>query len=326
MTISIVTCQNTDNHGARLQAYALAKHLQNQGQEVSIIDYRPPYMDPSYKILYWPGLSIKEWAKFFLRFPQRIRSKKRHRRFVAFSKNYLPLTDRVFRNVQELRDNPPVANLYIAGSDQIWNTFFPNGTDPAFYLDFGSDSVRRESFAASFATNELRPGSEDFVRYNLARFDRISVREESGLRILEALGLQDGIREDDPVFLLRPDEWDEIADGTGQGDSYVLVYDFFSDPKLKKTARAAAKDRHLKIYAICPFWQPYADKNFTIAGPETFVSLIKNATLVVTNSFHAIAFCFIYHREYLFVPRPDGLNERIEDLLFRNVSHEYNSK
>ena len=318
MRICTITCSNTDNHGARLQAYALAKHLHNQGHEVSIIDYRPTYMDPSYKILYWPGLSIKEWAKFFLRFPQRIRSKKRHRHFVAFSKNYLPLTDCVFRNVQELRDNPPVADLYIAGSDQIWNTFFPNGMDPAFYLDFGPDSVRRESYAASFATPELRLGSEGFVRFNLSRFDRISVREDSGLRILKALGLHGGIREDDPVFLLRPDEWDKIADGTGQGDSYVLVYDFFSDPELKKKARAAAKDRHLKIYAVCPFWQPYADKNFTTAGPETFVSLIKNAALVVTNSFHAIVFCLIYQRQFLFVPRPDGLNERIEDLLKRH--------
>jgi hypothetical protein len=319
MKISIITCQNTDNHGARLQAYALVKHLRDLGNEVEIIDYRPTYMDPSYKILYWPGLSIKEWAKLFFRFPQRLRSKKRHRRFVAFSKNYLPLTNCIFRNVQELRDNPPVADLYVAGSDQIWNTFFPNGTDPAFYLDFGPDSVRRESYAASFATTELRPGCEEFVRSNLTRFDRISVREESGLRILEALGLHDGVREDDPVFLLHPDEWDQIADGTGQRVHYVLVYDFFSDPNLKKKARAAAKDRHLKIYSVCPFWQSYADRNFTTAGPETFVSLVKHATLVVTNSFHAIAFCLVYQREFFFVPRPDGLNERISDLLSRPI-------
>ena len=318
MRICTITCSNTDNHGARLQAYALAKHLQNQGHDVSIIDYRPPYMDPSFRILYWPGLSVKEWAKFFLRFPQRIRSKKRHRHFVAFSKYYLPLTDRVFRNVQELRENPPAADLYVAGSDQIWNTFFPNGTDPAFYLDFGPDSVRRESYAASFATPKLRPGCEEFVRSNLSRFDRISVREESGLRILKTLGFHDGVREEDPVFLLQSDKWDEIADGTGRGENYVLVYDFFSDPKLKKRARAAAKDRHLKIYAVCPFWQSYADKNYTTAGPESFVSLIKNATLVVTNSFHAVAFCLIFQRQFLFVPRPDGLNERIEDLLKRH--------
>lgn len=320
MKICTITCSNTDNHGARLQTYALAKHFQNQGHEVFVIDYRPPYMNPSYKVFYWPRPSLKEWVKFFLRFPQRIRSWKRHQRFVLFSKKYIPLTKRIYHSVSDLRNNPPDADLYIAGSDQIWNTFFPNGMDPAFYLDFGPVSVRRESYAASFATPELRPGSEGFVRSNLSRFDRISVREESGIRILNALGIHRGFREDDPVFLLRPDEWDQIADETGQGDHYILVYDFFSDPELKRNARAAARNKKLKIYAICPFRQPYADKNFTTAGSETFVSLVKNASLVVTNSFHAIAFCLMYHKEFSFVPRPDGLNERISDLLSRSAT------
>lgn len=318
MKICTITCSNTDNHGARLQTYALAKYLQDQGNDVSVIDYRPPYMDPSFRIFYWPGFSIKEWAKFFFRFPQRLRSKKRHKRFIAFSETHIPLTDKIYHNVQELRECPPEADLYIAGSDQIWNTLFPNGTDPAFYLDFGPDSVRRESYAASFATSVLRPGTEDFVRTNLIRFDKISVRENSGLEILEKLGIK-GVRLDDPVFLLSAEQWGQLADNTGENEKYLLVYDFFSDPTLREKARKTAQERFLKIYAVCPFKQSYANRNFTTAGPETFISLIKNATLVVTNSFHAIVFCLIFQREYLFVPRPDGLNERIEDLLNRNV-------
>jgi len=317
MKICTITCSNTDNHGARLQTYALVKYLQDQGNDVSVIDYRPPYMNPSFRVFYWPGLSIKEWAKFFLRIPQRIRSKKRHKSFVSFSSEHLPLTEKVYRSIQDLRQNPPCADKYIAGSDQIWNTFFPNGTDPAFYLDFGPKTIRRESYAASFATTELRPGTEDFVRKSLARFDKISVREKSGLSLLEQLGIPGGVQEDDPVFLLSAEKWMELADGTGEGEHYLLVYDFFSDPVLKQKAKSAARSRNLRIFAICPFKQHYADKNFTTAGPESFVSLVKNATLVVTNSYHAIAFCSIFQREYLFVPRPDGLNERIDDLTKR---------
>lgn len=315
MRICIITCSNSDNYGARLQAYAMARYLKDQGHEVSIIDYRPPYLDPSYRVLYWPGSSLKEWTKLFLQFPQRIRSKARHKSFVSFSERYLPLTRKIYRSVHELRQDPPTADLYIAGSDQIWNTFFPNGTDPAFYLDFGPQNTRRESYAASFATNDLRPGTEDFVKTNLARFDRISVRETAGLAILERLGIQGGIREDDPVFLLSAKQWEEVADGTGVGEHYLLVYDFFSDPTLKEKARKAAKEKHLSIYAACPFRQRYADRNYTTAGPETFVSLVQNADFVVTNSYHALAFCLIFQREYCFVPRPDGLNERMEDLL-----------
>ena len=206
MKICTITCSNTDNHGARLQTYALVKYLQEKGNVVLVIDYRPPYMDPSFRVFYWPGFSIKEWAKFFLRFPQRILSKKRHKNFIVFSEKHIPLTNKIYHNVQELRDNPPDADLYIAGSDQIWNTFFPNGTDPAFYLDFGPNTIRRESYAASFATTQLKSGTEGFVRTNLSRFDKISVREESGLTILEQLGIRNGVREDDPVFLLSDEK------------------------------------------------------------------------------------------------------------------------
>lgn len=314
MRICTITCSNADNHGARLQAYALARYFQDQGHDVRVIDYRPSYMNPIIKVFYWPGRSVKRWAKLILRLPQRVRTLKRHKSFESFSCDHIPLTERVYHDVYELRDNPPEADIYIAGSDQIWNTYFPNGTDPAYYLDFGSASIRRDSFAASFGTKGLRPGTEDFVRSNLARFQTITVRERSGLEILESLGCH-GELKDDPVFLLSPHQWDMIADGTGQGEDYVLVYDFFSDNRIKKIAKEYAKERRLRIYAVCPYWQRYADKNFVTSGPETFVSLVKNASFVVTNSFHAIAFCKIYRRPFEFVERPDGMNDRILDFL-----------
>ena len=175
MKICTITCQNAANHGARLQCYALVHWLQKQGHEVEVIDYRPArFLDA--KLWYWPGLSIKRWAKLFLCYPERKRNIERRKYFDDFSRKYIPLTKQVFYNIDELRKNPPVADLYIAGSDQIWNTTFPNGTDPAYYLDFGSADIRRESFAASFATEKLQPGTESFVKENLKRFDKITVR------------------------------------------------------------------------------------------------------------------------------------------------------
>lgn len=315
MRVSIITCSNVDNHGARLQTYALARHLLSQGNEVQVIDYRPAYMSPGFRVFYRPKGSFREWIKYCLRIPRRIRSRKRHERFVKFSDSYIPLTPKVYRSVRELRDAPPAADLYLAGSDQIWNTFFPNGTDSAFYLDFGPDSVRRESFAASFGTDALRPGTEGFVRKQLARFDRISVREQSGLRILEDLGIEGGTKQDDPVFLLSAGQWSQLSDGTGEGERYLLVYDFFPDPKLRKKAQELARQRNLRIYAICPFRTFYAHRDFPTAGPQTFIALVKNASLVVTNSFHAIAFCMIFDRPYEFVERPDGLNGRMNELI-----------
>ena len=171
-------------------------------------------------------------------------------------------------------------------------------------------------FAASFATEELVPSSVDFVKEHLRRFDKITVREQSALKILEKLGIQ-GELQDDPVFMLTKEQWDEVADGTGAGEKYVLVYDFYLGDDIKKKAQEIAKEHGLKIYAICSAPLRYADKNFEYSGPETFVSLIKNASYVVSNSFHGTVFAMIYNVPFVVLNRPDGLNVRMRDLLER---------
>ena len=314
MRIATITCQNANNHGARLQCYALVKYLQLQGHEVEVIDYRPDYMRGVAPLFYIPK-SLKDFIKLFVYLPNRIIAGKRYEEFEAFSKKWIPRT-KIYWSIDELRQDPPKADVYIAGSDQIWNTSFRNGTDPGYYLDFGPDDVRRESFAASFATEELVPSSVDFVKEHLRRFDKITVREQSALKILEKLGIQ-GELQDDPVFMLTKEQWDEVADGTGAGEKYVLVYDFYLGDDIKKKAQEIAKEHGLKIYAICSAPLRYADKNFEYSGPETFVSLIKNASYVVSNSFHGTVFAMIYNVPFVVLNRPDGLNVRMRDLLER---------
>lgn len=316
MRICTITCHRVDNYGARLQAYALARHLSELGHSVQIIDYRPSYLEPVIRIWYWPGYSLKEWVKLFLRYPERVRAKKRHEAFCRFSEKYLPVTPKVYHTIDELRSTPPRAEKYIAGSDQIWNPTFKNGTDPAFYLDFGPTSVMRESFAASFAIEEIPPDFVSFVKTNLRRFDKITVREHSAVKMLARLGVS-STQQDDPVLLLSAARWEEIEDHTGEGERYVLVYDFFSDPALRKRAQEIAREKQLPIYAVCPRKQHYARKNFTTSGPETFVSLIRHAAILVTNSYHGILFAHLFNRPFCFVERPDGMNERMKDYLSR---------
>lgn len=313
MKICTITCQNAYNYGARLQTYALAHYLQQQGQEVEVIDYRPDYMRGEVKMLFWPGLSVKQWGKLILQLPDRVRAKRRKPYFDNFSKVYIPLTKRIYWSIDELRANAPKADLYIAGSDQIWNTEFRNGTDSGYYLDFGDSSVRRISYAASIATEDIIPIARDFVRANLARFDAISVREHSALTILNSLGYK-GTEVLDPVFLLYKDEWNEIADETGNGKKYVLVYDFMNSPLVRKEAERIAKEQHLKIFSIGDKRFGYCDKNYIYAGPRTFLGLIKHATHVVSNSYHGTAFAMLFGVPYSVIDREDGLNIRMRDL------------
>ena len=317
MKVCTITCHNAVNHGARLQACALLYYLRSLGHNAEVVDYRPGYMSFSDKVWYWPGASIKEWAKLFLRLRQRMDVVRRYKNFEKFSERYIPRTKRVYDSVGELQTAPPQADAFIAGSDQIWNTSFRAGNDAAYYLDFGSPETKRVSYAASFALSSLNPECEPFVKRHLAVFDSISVRESSGLKILSSLGF-DGCTSVDPVFLLSAEEWDIMLGCRDSAESYILVYDVMGSKSVKRVAKRLATLSGCKIYSISSRRLGYADKCFPQAAPDKFVELVRNARCVLSNSFHGTAFAMIYHREFFVVDREDGLNERMHDLLCRS--------
>ena len=321
MKICTITCQNADNHGARLQCFALAYWLRKEGHEVEVIDYQPDYMRGP-KLWYVPR-NIKEFVKFFIRIPERLCAVKRHKVFSEFSQKYIPLS-KVYNNIDELRNHPPMADMYLAGSDQIWNPTFRNGTDPAYYLDFGPKNILRKSFAASFAVSSIEDVQKRlWIKDNLKRFDKITVREQSALKILKDLGY-DGVLQDDPVFLLNREEWNKVLDLEEswkelgiKDEKYVLIYDFFLSNEIKSVALEYKKRNNCKIFSVCHKSLSYADKNFVYATPNDFVNLIKHACCVISNSFHGTCFAMIYNVPYVVVDRPDGLNARMRDLLER---------
>ncbi len=330
MNICTITCQNADNHGARLQAYALAEYLRQQGHEPQVIDYRPAYMTYRGKMWWWPGRSLRDWGKLLLQVDERRRDLQRHHAFVDFSNRYIPLTPYIYNSVADLQAHAPEAELYICGSDQIWNTTFPNGTDPAYYLDFGKAKTRRISYAASFATDALVAGTEQFVSEHLARLDAISVRERSALSILEGLHLQ-GTHVLDPVFLLSSRYWTEMAErwvgehgmaATIEGKRYILVHDFMRDPTIKAVAKRLARLTGAEIWQVSPRPLHYGKRFFRTTGPEQFLWLIRHAACVVSNSFHVTAFSLLFQRDVFVVNRGDGLNNRMADVLQRfGIAH-----
>lgn len=315
MKIGVITCHNALNHGARLQVYALSAYLESQGHQVTIIDYRPRYMTFNVKLLYWPGSSVKEWAKLFLHILRRRSLIKRHKNFEIYSNKFLKRSLIVYNDLTQLRENPPEADIYIAGSDQIWNVLLPNGSDRAYYLEFGKNDVLRVSYAASFSIPNVEDRFIPFLRQRLRNFDYISVRERSALNILEDLGVS-GQKVVDPVFLLSKDEWiKKFIGSTDAEESYILVYDVMNCSRIRRIAEKLSKIRSCPIYSIGSYKLKYADKNFDTLPPDKFVELISNAKTVISNSFHATAFAMIFNKEFFVVNRSDGLNERMVDLL-----------
>lgn len=322
MRVATITCHRVYNHGAALQAWALASFLQREGHEVNIIDYRPNYLSGQFDLkVNNPRFDkpIIKWFYLLAKYPTWKKLLKRKDAFDAFDTKYIApfITPKTYASCDDLRNDPPKADVFVAGSDQIWNTKLKNGTDASFYLDFGGKETKKISYAASFATNSLREGTEDFVKGKLANLDSIAVREPSGVKLLESIG-HSGTLVCDPVFLLSSDVWStEIPMMEGAGEKYVLVYDFECSKEVQSVAEKIAKEKGLKIFSIGPYPLEYTTKNFVNYGPDAFVSLVKNATYVVSNSFHATAFSFIFKRDMFVVKRADGLNTRMQDLLSR---------
>ena len=320
MKIKTITCHDVYNYGASLQAYALQRYLRDLGHEVEIINYKPDYLSFLYDFMgvspNWNSNFLLRWAYRIFRLPMRIRGLKRKKAFDFFTEEMLVLTSQRYESNEALLSSPPAAGAYIAGSDQIWNTSYKNGKDPAFYLDFAEKGARRLSYAASFSTKKIVSGYEDFVRAGLSKFDFITVREKDGLKILDSLGLK-GAQVLDPVFLLSTEQWDELTVEIPEEEGYIFVYDLAGNPLLPKFAKKLAQKTGKKILAVRDNNKvPYADIVVKDAGPREFLSYLKHASYVVADSFHATAFALLYGKELFVFGRLDGeINSRMESLL-----------
>lgn len=318
MKIKTITCHDVYNVGASLQAYALMKYLSDQDHNVEIIDYKPEYLSHHYELFYADNPAYRKniFTKILyviVKLPKKIKQQKRKRIFDDFTDNYLNLTKKYTSN-KVLKEDCPKADLYIAGSDQIWNPLFQNGKDPAFYLDFAPKTAIKASYAASFAVDKFPEANEKMVSEFLKKFDYISVREKSGLDVLRQLGITQGCEVLDPVFLLDNEKWEKLAgDMPLIHEKYILIYDFERSEMIEYIARKIAKKYKLKIVSI--FKSKNADINFVNNGPLEFLNLIRNAEYVVSNSFHATAFSIIFRKNFYVVGRTEKINKRMVDLL-----------
>lgn len=326
MDIKTVTCHHVYNYGATLQAYALQEYLESLGHNVEIIDYRlPTHIRYELFSVYPKGrtyniVKIFPLLKYFLcpiKNRRMLLTWGRKKSFDDFDNNFLHITAKTYHNISELQANPPLADVYIAGSDQIWNTTMLNGKDLGYYLDFGNKEIKRISYAASFGGSKISDVDESFVKDELMNFDAISIREKSGLEILNNLDIK-GTVVVDPVFLLSKKQWIEKLGLKERNENYIFLYDFLhDDEKIRNFALELSKTTGLPLCSINDYSSSsYADKQINDAGPIEFLQYLLNAKFVVSNSFHATAFSLIFQKEFATFPLVSQSNSsRMSDLL-----------
>lgn len=310
-----VTYQDSDNYGSVLQAYALQKVIEDMGFENEIIDYRKPEVAEVYKII----KHIHNKHDFLSNIYNALNIKLlrlRKDRFESFRENNLKLTKRKYSTFNQLNENPPLADCYVCGSDQVWNVGIVD-FDETYLLQFVKEG-RKLSYAAS-GIKEYTTTEQLLTIANQAKtFDAVSVRENIAKKRLKSITGIVVERVLDPVLLLNKDEWGKLTYDYSDRAPYMMCYFVGGVSKdFEKYTNNIAKKLGLKRILIMSDWKNIfrsGEKRYD-CGPIEFLSLIKYADLVCTNSFHGTALSIIFNKAFQVGMHVPFKEDRITTLL-----------
>lgn len=318
----ITWCNNNGpaNFGQILQCYAMTQIVGKKGYEPVVIRYRKQHSEEKR----WRSAIAK--AVYELYYEQKIEDKGFHIRKVWFQRfflKYIPHSEPC-HSLQEVEQAAKDCALLICGSDQIWN---PVAYDPVYYLDFGSEQQKRIAFAASMGISEVQESHKpvlEKVAGHLKRLDKISVREQAGADILQAYTDKKVQAVLDPTLHLKASDWDKIAAPRMIKERYVLCYTLGKLAGGKAAVRNVCEQFHTnRIILIATQntnkgYEGFGEVLYNVS-PEDFVSLVKYAEAVCTDSFHGVAFSLIYQKKFHVLERKTekdwGGGGRIENLL-----------
>lgn len=299
--IGITSFQFSNNYGALLQAYSLQKHCLNYANLVKHINYIPylyfvsPYEETKYKKLKI-GVRIYKWLRRFI--CAYFYGKRSWRS--PINTKFSVLKKMSFYNAKD-------TNVYITGSDQIWNPLFIWKREKIYFLVFGNKKAKRISYAASLGVKKWPKDFEQKVLPMLQCFDAISVREESAVTYLTSLGLKNVVCVCDPTILHNGDFYRNEFLYEKTTESFTFVY------KIREVIPEYLKELFEKNVR-------YVDlgKRKNVVSVTDWLANIDNAKFIVTDSFHCAVFCILFHKPFLVLPNRgamQGMNERFETLL-----------
>ena len=328
MKAGIVTINDDNNYGNKLQNYAVQIFLENNNIDVKTIKNMPNINNKEKsKLKYYKKRLRNHLHKIKMGLKNINKPNKRKKKFLEFNKENIKFTKLVFninnKNIVKKYD------YFIAGSDQVWNPTFGRLSD--FDLLNFAKPEQRIAFSASFGISKLPENCKEKAKKELQKYKAISVREDTGKKIVEELTKREDVQVlVDPTMLLTSEEWDKVAKKPEQlkdNKKYILNY-FLGElsDKRKKEIQEVAEKNDCEIINILdensPFYQ---------TGPSEFLYLEKNAFLICTDSFHSCVFATLFNKPFIVFDREDAMekmNSRLETLLkkFKLEDRWYNNK
>lgn len=326
MKIGILTFHCANNYGAVLQTYGLQEYLKTLGHDVYVIDYRPNYILKAYPLFDWKWshidwkslsmLLVKDCILYFIRsvlaFPIRMR---RRLFFSLFRYKYIRLCSNI------LSDSNSDFDAFIFGSDQIWNPLITaGGFDINYFAHFpAAKNKRLVSYAGSVGSlQNLKSKECDFISL-LSSYTSISVREKSLADLISKLAPEKCAKTVlDPVLLAGRKVFETIASKKTHQKKYLLVFQLAFDDTLtvQRIAERIAQDKKLEIKYLISEKESLKDCSIkSSVSISDFIALFRDASYVITTSYHGTVFAIIFEREFNVVNLNDKINERMTDLL-----------
>lgn len=313
MKLAILTRLAGYNMGSTLQAYAMSQFIKQIGFPNIVINYNEYSahwkwnIKPTINSLIFSLMNICPFISnvlFKTKYSHLIRCNAQMAKFKQFEKEYIPLSKRRYNSISSLKKDFKDLDACICGSDQIWSPYF---FDPAFSLSFiDSSRTKKIAYAPSIGITDINMIGEK-QRQLMQGFDALSCREREGAELIEQITKRETPVVLDPTLMLDFGEWEKIANKSNLGnkEKYILTYflhtDYYQDNIPHEFIENIKKKTGLPVYNISLFNilnNIKADKQFTTIGPIDFLSLIKNAEWICTNSFHCCIFSFIFRRKF----------------------------
>ena len=303
-----VTYCEWSSFGSILQSLGLQKTLSKLGVEGRILkDTNQP--DNKYKSTPLKSINPKAILIWFFKHLIKNKTKKTYNDNLVFMQDNIKIE--YAGSYENILSNPPKANFFIAGSDQIWH---PDLCKPLFFLDFVRDKTPRISYAASMGKTTVSENKEPVFSKLIKNFDSISVRESDTAPIISSYCNKEKNVNIDPTFLLSAEEWRKYQSEYKIKEPYILVYSIYWNSSLNKQLKDLSKKTGLKIYSISSgLDKVYANKKLYDVNVAEFLWLIDNAQYVITSSFHGVAFSTIFNKHFSAVINPQ-LPSRIKSL------------
>lgn len=303
--IGIITFHASHNCGSIMQSFALQTVIKNNWNcNVEIINFSSQGQREAYSTKI-KVKNIKQLIKKIILFPIRKQINYIFNSYEEYIKNNLILSEKKYLKTDDLNDIEKKYDLFICGSDQIWNIMCPDYED-AYFLP----SVTKKdkiSYAASFGAMRIEKYSNNPSRYKdmLDTFTALSTREFNGKKWLEELTGREVKLVLDPTLLLNKESYSSIEDNSEEieGD-----YIFYYSPKYDKHADKIVKNVSKKYNLPVIMWNA---KEWVLRGmffkgfktpynqnPGIYLNLIKNAKIVFTTSFHGAIFSTQYRKKF----------------------------